>query len=302
MRRLKQWVKGFFGFSRAETNAFLILIPLMVVLIFSEPAYQFWFVRQPSDYSREKHQLDSIIACMKWPSDSALADVKKNSIELFDFDPNLSSKEDLIRLGFHQGLANRIINYRAKGGRFITKNDLQRIYGLDSILFKKISSYIKLPESNGKAMVKAISKPNESKKPSITITKFDLNTADTTQFIKIYGIGPKLAKRIVTYRTKLGGFILGTQLSEVYGLDSTVVSNLLSKSFVEENFRPTQIDVNTAREQDLAVHPYIKYKLAKAIVAYRRQHGVFSSLDDLKKIAIIDDADLQRMKPYLVTQ
>src|SRR5690242_3645218 len=111
VRKLKLWVKGFFGFSRAETNAFLILIPLMLLLIFSEPVYRFWFVRQPHDYSKEKHWLDSTIASMEWPNDSISSNVEMRRSELFAFDPNLCTRDDFIRLGFNLMLANRFINY-----------------------------------------------------------------------------------------------------------------------------------------------------------------------------------------------
>lgn len=298
MKKLKLWIKAFFGFSRAETNAFLILIPLMLFLIFSEPAYQYWFVRQPSDYSNEKHLLDSLVAVMEWPSDSISTDVKAKGNNLFRFNPNLSTKDDFMGLGFTQALATRIINYRAKGGKFITKKDLKKIYGMDSSLFAKLAPYIELPEDI--TVAKSIAKSKEKKKA--VISKFDLNAADTTQLTGIYGIGPKLAKRIITYRTKLGGFVLNSQLNEVFGLDSVVVNELLGKSFISDNFQPTQINMNAAPERELAAHPYIKTKLARAIIAYRKQHGAFSSIDDLKKIAIVGETDLQKIRPYLTAR
>jgi competence protein ComEA len=298
VKKLKLWVKGFFGFSRAETNAFFILIPLMVLLIFSEPAFRYWFVRQPRDYSKEKHHLDSLVATMEWPSDSVSTDRKREANNLFVFDPNRSTKEDFLRLGFGEALSNRIINYRTKGGNFATKKDLKKIYGMDSVFFRKLSPYIKLPETITRA--KSVFKLEVKEKP--LATRFDLNTADTSQLVKIYGIGFKLAKRIITYRSKLGGFVTSNQLNEVYGLDSTVVTELFRKSFISESFQPTRINVNTATEKSLAGHPYVKYKLAKAITAYRAQHGPFGTIDDLKKIAIIDEADFQKMRPYLVSQ
>lgn len=296
---MKRWVKAFFGFSRAETNAFLILIPLMIVLIFSEPAYRYWYVRQPRDYSKEKHQLDSLVATMEWPSDSMPSNPQTEvAKKLVAFDPNESTKDDFMNMGFSQSLSNRIINYRAKGGKFLTKKDLGKIYGMDSILFQKVRPYITLPET--KSSVNRAFKSDVKEKT--TAPKFDLNTADTIQLKKIYGIGPKLAGRIISYRTKLGGFVVSNQLAEVYGLDSATVRELCNKSFVAENFEPTRINVNTATERDLAAHPYIKYKLAKAIVAYRLQHGPFISLNDLRKIAIIGEADLEKMRPYLAIQ
>ncbi len=294
---MKSWIKSFFGFSRRETNAFLILLPLMFVLIFSEPIYRYWFVQQDHDYSKEANQLDSLIATWKWESDSAAIETRAISRELFAFDPNRSSKEELMKLGFSKSFANRVVNYRIKGGKFFVKNDLMKIYGMDTVLFKQLIPFVNLPETILKD--RAVSKAEPKEKSSVA--KFDLNKADTSQLIKIYGIGSKLSLRIISYREKLGGFISSSQLNEVYGLDSIVVKELVSRSFIDQNFLPKQINVNTATDKELGSHPYIKYKLAKAIGAYRMQHGSFAAVDDLKRITIIDADAFARMKPYLTT-
>src|SRR5258708_11711600 len=169
---------------------------------------------------------------------------------------------------------------------------------MDSVVCKDLVSYIKGREKNSKE--KSIQK-YETREKTIFIN-FDLNAADTSQLIKVYGIGPKLSLRIVAYREKLGGFISESQLNEVYGIDSTVVRELISKSFIEENFQTRQVNINSATEKELGVHPYIKYKLAKAIVAYRMQHGAFTAVDDLKKLTIIDENTFLRMKPYIIAQ
>jgi competence protein ComEA len=293
MTRLRAWIRSFFGFSRTETNAFLILLPLMVVLIFSEPAYRYWFVRQPHDFAKEKKELDSLITTWKWEKDST--DDKISEKRVFSFNPNLISKEEFVELGFGNVLTNRIVNYRKKGGRFIVKKDLIKIYGMDSAFYKKIYAFIDLPEKIEKERpIKSF----ESKENSVT-AKFDLNAADTSQLIKIYGLGPKLSQRIVVYRNKLGGFISTEQLKEVYGLDSTVIHELFRKAYIHESFKPRLIDINAASEKELGDHPYIKYKLAKAITVYRFQHGVYRTIDDLMKIALMDDAKFEKIKPYL---
>lgn len=46
----------------------------------------------------------------------------------------------------------------------------------------------------------------------------DVNKADSAGFEKLYGIGPKLASRIVKYREWLGGFTHVEQVKEVYGI------------------------------------------------------------------------------------
>jgi competence ComEA-like helix-hairpin-helix protein len=50
----------------------------------------------------------------------------------------------------------------------------------------------------------------------------DINTADTTTWIALPGIGSKLSQRIVNFREKLGGFYKVEQVGETFGLaDST---------------------------------------------------------------------------------
>ncbi|MBO9571783.1 MAG: helix-hairpin-helix domain-containing protein, partial [Chitinophagaceae bacterium] len=56
-------------------------------------------------------------------------------------------------------------------------------------------------------------------KPAFPI---DINTADTTAFISLPGIGSKLANRIVSFRSKLGGFNSVEQIRQVYGLRDSV--------------------------------------------------------------------------------
>jgi len=60
-------------------------------------------------------------------------------------------------------------------------------------------------------------------KPSL----IDINVADTTAFIALPGIGSKLANRIVSFRSKLGGFHSVEQIREVYGLKDSVYQRIL---------------------------------------------------------------------------
>jgi DNA uptake protein ComE-like DNA-binding protein len=295
MNRLRAWIRSFFGFSRTETNAFLVFIPLMILLICSEPLYEYWFVHQPLDYSKETSELDSLVALMKWSKPDSLVEESSPAPILTLFNPNEASKEQLLSLGFNTALAARLINYRTKGGKFRVKHDVKKIYGMDSLFYLKIEKYIDLPTQRIHSPSPSITET----KPKPTLAKFDLNTADTAQLIKIYGIGAKLSMRIVAYRQKLGGFVSLQQVNEVYALDSVAIKELTSRSFIDPDFHPTQIDLNKATEKELAAHPYIKFKLAKAIAAYRLQHGPFRSVEELKEIVIIDALKFQQIKPYL---
>jgi competence protein ComEA len=296
MNRLRALIRSVFAFSRSETNGFLILLPAMVLIVFSEPVYRYWFVRQPQDFSQDSIELDSLVATWKWEKEGSTVTTLKT--RTFPFDPNVASKEDFISLGFSKSYSNRIAAYRAKGGKFHIKSDLLKIHGADTALYQNLYSFINLPELRGPNNLSA-SNERIIGMDKINFKKSDLNEADTTQLMKVYGIGKKLSERIIKYRDRLGGFISIEQLKEVYGLDSALLSDLGARFLVYANYEPHLIPLNNATGKELSSHPYLSFKLANAIVAYRFQHGKFDSLDDLAKVQLMTEADIKRIRPYL---
>ncbi len=63
-----------------------------------------------------------------------------------------------------------------------------------------------------------------------------------------------------------------------------------------------QFNINTASAEEMKMHPYIKYHLANALVEYRKQHGNYQSLDEIKKIMIMTDEIYLKLAPYLKTE
>src|SRR6187402_180925 len=60
MRRFSRLIQIFFGLSRSQTNGFIVLLPVMAVIIFSEPVYRWWVINREADYSRDVMFLDSV--------------------------------------------------------------------------------------------------------------------------------------------------------------------------------------------------------------------------------------------------
>jgi DNA uptake protein ComE-like DNA-binding protein len=221
------------------------------------------------------------------------------------FNPNTSSEEEFIALGFKAEIASRIINYRSKGGVFRIKDDLYRIYNIDSSLVDTLYSFIDLPkrikrkplavhEYDTLARHKTVYKLKEVELPD-----FDINMADTSMLQTINGIGSVLSNRIIEYRDNLGGIIDLNQLYEVYNLDSLVVEKLLDKTFISNEFEPKLLMINRLSEKQLAAHPYISWRQARLIIAYRNQHGDFITEDDLLKVYSVNREIVKKMKPYL---
>jgi competence ComEA-like helix-hairpin-helix protein len=150
-----------------------------------------------------------------------------------------------------------------------------------------------------------ISIPRQEKKNENFVAKtekrkswnIDINHADTSELIALPGIGSKLAARIVSFREKLGGFYSVEQIRETYGLSDTSFQKI--KPFLFINGEVEKFNINSATKDDLKNHPYIKWNIANAIVEYRKQHGNYNQLDDLKNITIVDEPTFNKIAHYI---
>jgi competence protein ComEA len=126
---------------------------------------------------------------------------------------------------------------------------------------------------------------------------FDINTVDTTQLVRLKGIGSKLAGRIVKFRDALGGFVSTDQYADIFGLDSLALSEL--QHFGKIQSPPHKININTASVEELDKHVYVSRRQAEIIIRYREQHGAFASLEALKPIRVLDAKTIEKLGPYL---
>jgi competence protein ComEA len=295
MSHIRKWIRFLFGFSRTETNGFMVLLPLLAVLLFAEPISRWATGVQKPDVLADQKILDSIL--VKWSTiPDSLPGKNKLTIKKpvrHNFDPNTASIKEFEELGLSGKVAGNITKYRAKGGTFKVKSDLLRVYGMDSTLYKTLFNYIRLPEKLHHEFT-ATATPTRKE-----IIKFDLNEADSSELKKIYGIGDRLAARIISYRQNLGGFIHTGQLTEVYGLDTTVVNRILERSYIIESFIPKKLNINVASDRELSAHPYISAVIAKAIVTYRFQHGNFATVEDIRNLHNLKKEEADKIIPYI---
>ena len=226
--------------------------------------------------------------------------------ELFYFDPNTLSTEGWQKLGLRDKTIHTIQNYLSKGGHFRKPEDLQRIYGLFPNEFERIAPYIKIESGNEINNYKDFTdKPTIEAQPAKTYTPrysiVDVNLADTTALIALPGIGSKLALRIINFRDKLGGFYSTNQVGETFGLPDSTFQKI--KQYLKlENTSIRKININTATVDELKMHPYLKWSLANPIIAYRNEHGLFTKVEDIKKVMAVTDEIYNKIEPYLTTQ
>jgi competence protein ComEA len=309
MGKLRFWINRYFGFSRSETNGFFLL--LLLTFMAGVAPFVLYTAAPPEDMARDHAALDSLVAQLEIaaspssPATRARAALPaKRRQPLKKFDPNVLTREQWLQLGLSSYAASNIVKYRDRSGGFRYKEQLARIYGLPPELYRELLPYIDLPARRGPAVAGLPVGPRRRSFPVTprsrhTLAPFDINTADTTQLKKINGIGSRLSLRIIRFRDKLGGFAHKGQLGEVYGLSPAVVDSLQKYVFIREGFLPQQIALNTAPFQELQAHPYLGYQAARLILAYRTQHGPFQSLEDLTRVRLMPESQLEKIRPYL---
>ena len=260
------------------------------------------------DSSIDTYQKSNDENAFAYQYDKRSSSYKENSIvkgELFHFDPNSISTSDWKRLGLRDKTIKTIENYLSKGGHFYKPEDLQRIYGLHMDEYERLFPYVKIESKTSVvdeqfASPKPTSETQSSKNYIARYSTIDINTSDTSAFISLPGIGSKLASRIVTFRDKLGGFYSIDQVGETYGVPDSTFQKI--KQWLKlDNPSVKKININTATVDELKAHPYIKYSLAKPIVAFRDEHGAFSKIEDVKKVMAVTDEIYRKIAPYLTT-
>lgn len=202
------------------------------------------------------------------------APAQSRRIESFRFDPNTVSEEALVRLGLSPKQAASIGNYRSKGGRFRRKEDFAKMYVVSDSLYARLEPYIDIP-------------------------KLELNSADSAALVRLKGMGPFYARKILSYRERLGGFCDISQMMEVEGLDSARFSGFCDEIYVD-TARIVKIDIWRDSLPRLVSHPYIGEKVARRIERFRNVYdSTLWSTDNLLKEHVFTEDQFSSLSPYL---
>ena len=97
----------------------------------------------------------------------------------------------------------------------------------------------------------------------------------------------------ISTMTKMSGFGMKATDAEV-----TAVVEYLAKNWAAEDI--PKVNVNTASAIQLESGLNLRRSQAAALIAYRKEHGKFASLEDLKKVPQLDAAMLIEKKDRIV--
>ena len=296
--------KDFFYFSKSERRAVLFLLTLLFVFICMWVLFP---VKEEETLEQDQEGIEEIKNFLAGVHEMeerqslqySYDKPKKRKVVLAAFDPNSADSIDFLQRGLSPFIAHTILQYRRAGGKFRTADDFSRVYGLSSEEFKILKPYIRIAEvfRRKQDTLHAVKK---MRKDTLAVYKYpegtlvDLNEADTTELKKIPGIGSGIARMIVAYRNRLGGFYDTAQLKAV-----DYVNEDMLKWFKLENASIHRINANKAGLDKLRSHPYMNFYKAKVIMEYRRKKGKLKSLSQLSLYEEFTEKDLERLSYYL---
>lgn len=278
-------LQDYFYYSRSERVAALTLV-ILILFFFGLNSYLYW---RPSSEPSLKME----VLLLEQDKADSLA---PEEIVLAPFDPNLAEQEELEQLGLSARTARSIINYRSKGGKYRYKEDLAKIYTLDSTDYIRLRPYIQLPERP--ANFEPYKQKKKKRRPKFD--RLEINSANEQDWQELCGIGPGYARRIVKFRKALGGFHKIEQVAELYGLPDSTYQKIKGKLHCRPH-NIKKINLNTATEEELKSHPYLNWKQAKAIVRWREEQEPFDGPHVLQTFFEFDDGsgNYERLLPYL---
>ena len=210
-----------------------------------------------------------------------------DTIPLFKFDPNKTTKDEWLSLGLNEKQISTIQNYISKGGKFYQREDLKKIYGLSTEQFEILQAYIQ---------ISAETKIEDTDNTDSTTFKeekyiiIDINSADQLSLKTIKGIGTVFSDRIIKYRNLLGGFVNKDQLLEIYGLTDETFQEI--KPFISiDTLNVRKLNINTADFNEFNRHPYLSEYQSRAILSYRKFVTRFVKIEEIQENNLLNEVD-----------
>ncbi|HEY0245384.1 MAG TPA: helix-hairpin-helix domain-containing protein [Mucilaginibacter sp.] len=288
---MKAPIKTYLSITKKEWNGMVVLIIIIALVLAAPYVYQ----QFRKDNTINLKEFDKALALLNQAKNAGsayentinLSDDKLPHPAMFVFNPNNLPNEQWKQLGLSEHQISILKYFEAKGGHFYKKEDVQKIYSITPADYKRLEPYINIPGGDYTSNKAA---------PGVMI---EINGADSAKLTQIRGIGPAFAVRIIEYRNRLGGFLNKDQLKEVYGIDTVKFAQIKNEISINP-IHITKIKINDVDFEGLRKFPYFTNKQTNAVIQYRRQHGDYRSIADMKNIVLLDENILRKIEPYIV--
>jgi len=304
MRSIFSYIKEYLNHSKGERNGILLLL-LIILFFILAPLFYSNYTPVGYDNSLFNSNVDSFFSSLKIkPDESVIAQTSPieneevrhpKEIKYFFFDPNNVNIEAMVLLGLSVKQASVVERYRDRGGIFRSPEDFAKVYVIDSLHYKKLKPWIKISSLAFSSSQRI--QGDSTKKVERIPTIVELNSTDTTELVKIKGVGKVFARRIIAYRTLIGGYTNIRQLSEVYGIKPDIIAEI-SKYITVDSTKVKTINLNLVSYEELKKHPYLSDYQAKAIIYYRSKVGMLKDPRELVENKILPNDKFVRLQRY----
>ncbi|MDL2320517.1 helix-hairpin-helix domain-containing protein [Alistipes sp. OttesenSCG-928-B03] len=306
--KIGEHIRGFFRFTPSQSRGILWLLPLLAVV-----GALIAFATRPHFEESFLQQIDDDLAAKTHASPA---------VELFAFDPNTVTLQELCRLGFTPRTAAGIIRYRESGKRFAIPEDFATCHGVSLDDYTRLEPYIVIGDEfrlrrntrgeaagHGDSRIagerNTVGRNTGERSAAATVEPFDPNELDAAGFTAL-GFSLRQAEVIVKYRASIGGFRSAEQFRQCYVVSDEKMRTLApyiriggadaagnaaasptasgdSDGQSHESPR-TLIDINTADSATLRSVSGIGEKLAGRIMDYRARLGGYVRVEQLLEI------------------
>lgn len=296
---ISAFLRNFFGFNKQQRNGLYVLVTISFLLLLARLAMPV-FISPSQIVLRNlpliERKFDSAYKASGKYSAGYSADVTKET-KLFYFDPNVVTAQQLSQLGFSEKRAAIFLKFRNRGFVFKKKEDLLRVFGISGRFYESLAPYVRISaKNNAAAGDNNLYPPGKAAPGKQEVTVVELNSADSSALEKLRGIGPAFAKRILKYRSMLGGYTGIDQLREVYGLDAETYEKIKPNVRADASM-VKKLNINTDDFKTVNKHPYLSFELTKSVFNARRKNTL--TPEALRGI-MANDSLYFKLLPYLV--
>ena len=284
-------LKSYFIFSKSHRSGIVLLLILMVLvqLFYYFISNQIPATSEDTSWLLAQNEIDSLKQNRSFKKDT-----------IYPFNPNFITDYKGYKLGMSVQEIDRLHQFRAQNKYVNSAVEFQKVTKVSSNLLQKISPYFKFPDwvtnKSATSYKKFQMYPSKEK---VAIIQKDINAATKEDLIAVYGIGEKLAEKILIEKDKFGGFVSMEQFQFIWGISPEAIEDLQKRFFVKNTSSILKVAINELSIKELAKFPYFNYALAKEIVIYRSMNNGIKEISDLTKIKGMPNEKIKIIALYL---
>ncbi|MBI3014880.1 MAG: helix-hairpin-helix domain-containing protein [Candidatus Tectomicrobia bacterium] len=131
--------------------------------------------------------------------------------------------------------------------------------------------------------------------------QLNINQASEMDFLRLPGVGEVTARRIVSYRQRVGGFKSIFELRQVKGVSSSLIQRISPYlTLAGDSTLKRLVDLNQAPVTTLSTLPNISPKKARTIASWRKVNGGFHRVEDLLLVGVLSPSEFEELRDWVL--